>query len=203
MAESRVKICGLTRAEDALCAVEAGASYLGFVFAPSPRRVTAEQILPWLDPLREAVELVGVFRDQDLEFVRRTQELLDLDLVQLHGSERGDEWLELPVRLVAARSVGDAGLDPERFGGLAWAEILDTASAQGGGSGRSFDWELAVEPARRKRIFLAGGLDAENVGQAIDRVRPFAVDVSSGVESAPGVKDPQKLREFCAAVRRS
>lgn len=202
MTEPRIKICGLTRESDAQAAIEAGATYLGFVFAPSPRQVTAHEIRPWLEALRPHAELVGVFRDQTLEFVEDTLEELDLDLVQLHGAEEGSAWMKLPVRSLVARAVAGGSLGPERFGGAAWAEVLDSASAQGGGSGQSFDWSLAVGRARDRRVFLAGGLDASNVATAIELVQPFAVDVSSGVEGKPGLKDHGKLREFCAAVLR-
>ena len=203
MADTRVKICGLTRAQDAEAAVVAGAAYLGFVFAPSPRQVRADSVVAWLDPLREAAELVGVFRDQAIDFVRRTIEELDLDLVQLHGSEEGSQWLELPVRILAVRTVRGESVSPSRFGGSAWAELLDSDSEQGGGSGRGFDWSVAADEARKHRVFLAGGLDPENVEHAIQELHPFAVDLSSGVESSPGIKDPAKMRAFCEAVRRS
>ena len=197
----RVKICGLTRAEDARCALRSGASYLGFIFAESPRRVRPEEIAPWVDELREEAELVGVFRDQTPQEVAQIVEALDLDLVQLHGSESGDAWRQLPVRVIEARAVSEKGVAPSRLQDTAWATLLDSVSQKGGGSGQTFPWRHAVAPAKRNRIFLAGGLTPANVGEAIARVQPFAVDVSSGVESAPGHKDPAKLAAFVQAVR--
>ncbi len=196
----RVKICGLTRPEDAHSALRHGADYLGFVFAESPRRVRAEEILPWLDELREEAELVGVFRDQSLEEVLQAVERLDLDLVQLHGKERGAEWQGLPVRVIEARAVTQARVTPSRLRESSWATLLDSASPQGGGSGQVFPWQRAVALAKRRRVFLSGGLTADNVASAIGQVHPFAVDVSSGVESAPGRKDPDKLAAFLRAV---
>jgi len=200
MKSVRLKICGLTRAEDAQCALRHGADYLGFVFAESPRRVRPEDIRPWLDELRERAELVGVFRDQSYEEVAELVEQLDLDLVQLHGSERGEEWLGLPVRVIEARAVMQARVAPSRLRDSSWATLLDSASPSGGGSGQVFPWQLAVSLAKRRRVFLSGGLTAFNVARAISQVHPFAVDVSSGVESAPGLKDPDKLAAFARAV---
>jgi phosphoribosylanthranilate isomerase len=197
----RVKICGLCRREDALRAVEAGADYLGFVFAPgSPRRVRADDIAPWLDEVRLGAELVGVFRDQEPREVEALVEGLDLDLVQLHGREEGEAWLRLPVRVVEARPVGAVGVAASRLGEAAWADLLDTEDPRGGGTGRSFDWTRAAAVAHHRRIFLAGGLDPGNVAAAVAAVRPFAVDVSSGVEESPGRKDAKALLDFMKAI---
>jgi phosphoribosylanthranilate isomerase len=201
MKQVRVKICGLTSAEDAYCALRHGASYLGFIFAESPRRVYPEDIAPWVDELRQEAELVGVFRDQPPEEVARIVEALDLDLVQLHGSESGEAWRQLPVRLIEARGVSESRVAPSRLQDTAWATLLDSISSAGGGSGQVFPWHHAVALAKRRRVFLAGGLTPSNVGKAIAQVRPFAVDVSSGVESEPGHKDPAKLAAFLQAVR--
>jgi phosphoribosylanthranilate isomerase len=200
MKSVRVKICGLTRAEDAHCALRNGADYLGFVFAESPRRVRPQEILPWLEELREEAELVGVFRNQTREEVARVVEQLDLDLVQLHGSEHGEEWQSLPVRVIEARAVTESRVQPSRLRDTSWATLLDSASPAGGGSGQVFPWHHAMPLAKRRRVFLSGGLTPENVVQAISQVHPFAVDVSSGVESAPGHKDPERLAAFSKAV---
>ena len=194
---TRVKICGITRPEDARCAVEAGADYLGLVLAEnSARTVRAADVASWLEDVRDPAEVVGVFRDQPLDEVLAAIDLLDLDFVQLHGRETGAEWTRLPVRMIEARVVGDR-VPPARFAGAAWAHLLDG----GAGSGRTFDWSLATEMARAERVFLAGGLDPENVTGAVRAVRPFAVDVASGTESVPGVKDPARVRAFVEAVR--
>ena len=194
----RVKICGITRPEDARCAVEAGADFLGLVFAPgSPRRVDLVALESWLEDVRDPAEVVGVFRDQPLEVVLEMVERFDLDFVQLHGREEGDAWKRLPVRMIEARVVHDAGLPPARFPGAAWAHLLDG----GAGSGTGFDHALAVEPARAERVFLAGGLDPSNVAEAVRQVRPFAVDVATGVERSAGEKDHDAVRAFLRAVR--
>jgi phosphoribosylanthranilate isomerase len=193
----KVKICGLTHPEDAAAAVRAGADYLGLVFAESPRRVAAADVEPWLDDVRDRVEIVGVFRNAPPSEVLEIVDRLDLDFVQLHGEERGEAWHALPVRLIETRRVTAEGPAPARFQGVAWAELLD----RGAGSGIPFDWTLATAQARARRTFLAGGLTPENVGEAIRVVGPFAVDVSSGVERAPGRKDPARLQAFLRAVR--
>jgi phosphoribosylanthranilate isomerase len=199
MVESpRVKICGLTNAADMRHAVDAGADYLGLVFAPSPRRVDPADLDAWLDDARGLAELVGVFRDASVEQVVEMVEQFDLDFVQLHGREHGVEWSRLPVRLIEARVVAaSGGLPGPRFPGASWADLLDG----GAGDGKSFDWDLAIPETRARRVFLAGGLRPDNVADAVRRVRPFAVDVSSGVESRPGRKDPQQVAAFVRAAK--
>jgi len=194
---TRIKICGLTRADDMRLAIDEGADYVGLVFADgSPRRVDESGLDEWLESARDGAEVVGVFRDQSLSRVLEIVEHFDLDFVQLHGTEAGDAWKQLPVRLIESRIVGE-GVPAARFAGAAWAQLLDA----GAGSGTSFDWSLAVELARAERVFLAGGLDPQTVGDAVRQVRPFAVDVASGTESAPGIKDPERVRAFIQAVR--
>lgn len=198
----RIKICGLCRPEDMRAAVEAGAHYLGLVFAASsPRTVSVDDVADWLGDARGECETVGVFRDQPAGEVEEIALRLDLDLVQLHGGEEGPTWRRLPVRMIEAQVIepGMDALPAPRLEGVAWARLLDS----GAGSGRVFDWSLAEGAARAERLFLAGGLDPENVEEAIRRVVPFAVDVSSGVESSPGRKDPQKIQRFVEAVRRA
>lgn len=196
--DCRVKICGLVRPRDVRDAVDAGADYLGFVFAPgSPRRVVAAELGAFLEDLRGDCEVVGVFRDQALEEVLECVERFDLDFVQLHGSEHGAAWRALPVRLIEARVVEGSEVAASRFAGAAWAHLLDA----GAGSGTTFEWALAAPIARAERVFLAGGLNPANVADAIAAVRPFAVDVASGVEVRPGEKDPELLRAFVRNVR--
>lgn len=194
---TRIKICGLTRAEDMAHAVRSGADYVGLVFADgSPRRVETSTLGDWLEEARGDAEVVGVFRDQSLQQVIEAIDRFDLDFVQLHGEESGEEWARLPVRMIEGRIVGDDVPDA-RFAGAAWAHLLDG----GAGSGRTFDWGLVTELARAERIFLAGGLDAQNVSAAVRTVRPFAVDVASGTERVAGVKDPDRVVAFIEAVR--
>lgn len=194
----RVKICGITSREDAAHAVACGADYLGFVFVDSPRRADPAQVGRWLDAVRGSAEVVGVFRDAPVAEVRRVIEALDLDLVQLHGAEQGVAWLELPVRVIEARAVLDETVPPSRLQGGAWADLLDSGA---GGTGRPFDWRLAAPMARGRRLFLAGGLNPDNVAMAIQAVRPFAVDVASGVEARPAHKDPALVARFIEAAR--
>jgi indole-3-glycerol phosphate synthase/phosphoribosylanthranilate isomerase len=206
-----VKVCGITSVEDALLAARAGADAVGLVFWPgSPRRVdleTARRISAALPPF---VLRVGVFVDAPREELVRTSEAVRLDVLQLHGEEPPEDLAGLPRRIVKAVRVGPGfGLDSAlRYEGAADGILLDTRlpgpDAAPGGTGATFDWSLARE-VREKVSFLmlAGGLTAENVGRALTAVRPDAVDVSSGVESAPGRKDPAKVRAFLDAVARA
>ncbi len=212
----RVKICGLTNVEDALAAVEAGADAIGLVFAKSRRQIDvaeARRIMAGLPPF---VTAVGLFADAPVEQVRRTAEQLGLHVVQLHGNESLDQVAELqPIRVIKAIGMGGADsveqvgrfLGGHRPGNLA-AVLLDTMTQGGfGGTGQSFDWSLAAKlPAEGEDlppVILAGGLTAENVAEAVRLVKPYAVDVSSGVEAGPGLKDHAKMKQFVLAARRA
>ncbi len=197
----RVKVCGITNLDDALAAVQAGADALGFIFAPSPRRVTpqtARRIIAALPPL---VQTVGVFVNQSLERVRRLRSWCGLHWVQLHGDESPDYARRLGRGVIKTLAVGRTPpQDWERFAGTAL--LLDTWTPQArGGSGQSFDWRLAAPLARCRPVILAGGLDPDNLPRAVAAVRPYAVDVCSGVEQSPGRKDHAKLREFIALAK--
>ena len=201
---TRVKICGITRREDAQLAVKLGAVALGFNFyLPSPRYVlpaSARDILRKLPPL---VTAVGVFADEtnDAQVASAAQEA-GVAVVQLHGPRFPPlDWALANFRLIRAVAV-DGGFRPETLQELrADAFLLDAFDAKLlGGTGRPFDWRLARAANNFGTIILAGGLTPENVGEAIREVRPFAVDVASGVESEPGRKDSAKLRAFFAAV---
>jgi phosphoribosylanthranilate isomerase len=201
-----VKVCGLTTPEDAAAVAEAGADAAGFVFWPgSPRAVepaAAARIARALPPF---VLRVGVFVDASPDLLRRTADEVGLDLLQLHGGEQPSALAGLPRRALKAVRVG-TGFVPEdalRFEGHAAGILLDTRSDRApGGTGEAFDWSLARAVRERASfLVLAGGLASANVAAAIRALRPDAVDVSSGVESAPGRKDPQRIREFVAAVR--
>jgi phosphoribosylanthranilate isomerase len=204
-ARARVKICGLTRAEDAVAAVDAGADFLGFVLSRSVRRVRVTEATRIIEAVRATgrpVECVGVFVDEPLTVVEAAREALGLDRVQLHGSESPEACAALGEQRVikAFRPAPGERPEVERFG--AWAILLDGRHPRkAGGAGVLADWDVAAELAANRRLFLAGGLTVENVEEAIRRVRPFAVDVSSGVESSPGVKDASLVRGFIAAVR--
>lgn len=200
----RVKICGIRRLEDALLATELGASAIGFVFWPSsPRFVDpyrARSIVAALPPL---VTTVGVFVDQPQEHVSGVARLLGLGAVQLHGQESPQSYQDEAQRTIkAVPVVADRDCLPDVKAVPARATVLLDAHdpVKRGGTGRTIDWRQAAAAARVRRIILSGGLNADNVRAAIDAVRPYAVDVSSGVESSPGVKDPGKLRALFAVL---
>ncbi|BAU47297.1 N-(5'-phosphoribosyl)anthranilate isomerase [Sulfurifustis variabilis] len=201
---TRVKICGITRVEDARAAADAGADAIGLVFDPdSPRCVTLEQALAIINSVPPFVTVVGLFVDSPVERVRAVLERARLGLVQFHGAETPEQCrLYGRPYVKAIRMRGGVNLHAEeRRYADATGLVLDTyVPGQSGGSGRAFDWGL-VPGDLHKPVILAGGLHADNVGDAIRRVRPAAVDVSSGVESAKGIKDPHKIAAFIRAVR--
>lgn len=193
-----VKICGTTSEEDALLAVAVGADAVGFVFAPSPRQVAPSRVADIVSRLPQGVLTVGVFRDETPERVVETVHRARLKAAQLHGHETIDQvrWVAERIPTIKAFPAGDPMLRrAAEFG--APMVLLDGPSP---GSGRVFDWRLA-EDVPVSRVILAGGLTPANVAQAISTVRPWGVDVVSGVESAPGHKDPRKLRAFVAAAK--
>ena len=192
----RVKICGITSVEDAEAATRLGADALGFVFAPSPRRVTPDQARRIIGGLRPLVLTVGVFVCAEAEEMMEMKRYCGLDVLQLHGDESEETAARLVGRVFKALKVGRNG--PPRGGCYPSAVLLlDTESARAsGGTGRTFDWSSAAELARERPIILAGGLTPENVRQAIEAVQPYAVDVSSGVEIEPGRKDHDKVARF-------
>lgn len=198
----KVKICGITNSEDALAAVEWGADALGFVFAPSPRQVTAEQVAKIVAQLPPFICKVGVFVDSSPEIVWETLSACGLDLAQLHGSE-SPEWCEaLFPKVVKAFRVKDESVLPLLPRYKASAYLLDSyEAARQGGTGRTFSWDIARRATQYGPIILSGGLTPENVLQAIRLVQPYAVDVSSGVESSPGKKDRNKLRLFLKTAK--
>lgn len=198
----RVKICGLTRDRDVEAAVAAGADAVGFVFTSSPRCISSETALRLCSYVPEGVLRVGLFLDQDRSEIDRVINSVSLDVLQFHGSETEQEccvfglpWLKA-VAMENAESAKRAESDYPAAMGL----LLDShTTGKRGGSGKVFDWSLSRPVA--KPVWLAGGLNAANVGQAIRIVRPFAVDVSSGVEVAPGIKEESRVRAFIRAVR--
>jgi phosphoribosylanthranilate isomerase len=202
--KTRVKICGITSVADGLAAAEAGADMIGLMFyEKSPRRLTLAQAAEISRALPPFVLRVGVFVNPAAATVTRAIAECGLNLLQFHGDEDSDFCTQFGVMSVKALRVRDAeSLRPlEQFHTDAGG--LDACSPAGlGGTGETFNWELAVAAKKfGKPIFLAGGLTPENVADAVRQVRPFAVDVSSGVESAPGKKDAAKVRAFIEAVR--
>lgn len=199
----KVKICGITNLEDALMAVEAGADALGFVFfSGSPRCISPDQAAVIIRRLPPFVQTVGLFVNEEPATVNLVADRCGLDLVQLHGDETPDYCIAVRRRIIKAFRVKAAssldGLSNYRVA----ASLLDAWSpAAHGGTGTTFNWDIAASAAASQAIILAGGLTPENVAGAIAAVRPYAVDVSSGVESAPGKKDNGKLIDFIRAVR--
>jgi len=212
----RVKICGITRPEGARAAAEAGADAIGLVFAESPRRVTPAEagvivraLPPWVAP-------VGVFVDESPAVIRDLAAEVGLAAVQLHGDEPPETLAELGrlkvVKVFRVASEEDLAAarqwrkQSERLGRLPDAYLVDARVAGGpkGGTGRPADWRLAARMISEgfRPLILSGGLGPDNVAEAIAAVRPWGVDGSSGLETAPGVKSPQKIREFVEAVRR-
>ncbi|HET9180099.1 MAG TPA: phosphoribosylanthranilate isomerase [Terriglobia bacterium] len=202
---TRIKVCGITRLEDALLAVELGAEALGFNFyRPSPRYIdsaTARAIIQSLPPF---VTAVGVYANEtEMDRVTAIAQEAGVGVIQLHGPRFPDfDGLPTAYPLIRAVAVGD-GFKAESLSNLrANGFLLDACHPNlSGGTGKSFDWEVAREANRYGTIIVAGGLNPGNVGRAIQTVRPFAVDVASGVESGPGQKDSALLRAFFAAVR--
>ena len=203
-----MKVCGITSVQDALMTAESGADGVGFVFwRRSPRFVEARAARRIADKLPASILRVGVFVDASAPDLARAAEDAGLDVLQLHGSEPPDTLRGLPRTVWKALRVGDgfAPVDALRYEGRAAGILLDTqAGGMPGGSGQTFDWSVAREVRKRASfLILAGGLTPANVARAIEAVRPDAVDVSSGVESAPGRKDAAKVRAFVEAVRRA
>ncbi|MEY4387333.1 MAG: hypothetical protein RLY20_2616 [Verrucomicrobiota bacterium] len=200
----KVKICGITSVEDAQAAIVSGADLLGFVFYDqSPRHVTVEQAAVIARVVPPHVVRVGLFVNAPEELVSEAMSACQLQLLQFHGDETPEYCRQFPAMSMKAFRVKDAGTIqtlPE-FPTDAW--LLDAfVPGQRGGTGHAFNWQLALEAVKLGRpIFLAGGLAPENVAEAVRAVRPFGVDVSSGVESAPGKKDHAKVRAFIQAAK--
>jgi phosphoribosylanthranilate isomerase len=205
--EPRVKICGITSAGDARLAVKAGADALGFNFyRPSPRYIEPRAAARIIARLPKRVAKVGIFVDEPAETIRRIADTVGLDVVQLHGNERPFRVRQVAAFLPVIKAFRvRPGFPPARLTRYpeAAAFLLDGyRPGLQGGTGMRFDWNLARRAARYGTIVLAGGLRPENVVEAISSVRPYAIDVCSGVESQPGKKDPKKLRELMRQVKR-
>ena len=206
-----IKICGVTLPDDAARVAAAGVEYIGINFWPKSRRYLDPSRAPMIAAAARAagpIKVVGVFVDADRDELAAIAAQVPLDIVQLHGDESPEHVGEIAraTACTAWKSLAMGGAE-DLDGFAAWPVehiVLDTPSAGRGGSGKTFDWSLAIEAHRRypaRRFLLAGGLDPDNVASAIASVAPWGVDVASGVEAAPGVKDPDKLAAFVAAVR--
>jgi phosphoribosylanthranilate isomerase len=202
--EVRVKICGITRLADAQLAVELGADALGFNFWPRSKRycrpAVARQIIQKLPPL---VSAVAVFVNQSRREIERICSAVGPSALQLHGNESPEFCQGFPWPVIKAIAVNG----PESLRACeayqVSAFLMDTPSRSFGGSGRTFPWKVLAAWGDSRPILLAGGLTAENVRRAVQLVRPYGVDVASGVESAPGIKSPKKMARFIAAAKRA
>lgn len=202
MSRVLVKICGLTREEDVISAVDCGADAIGFVFTKSPRQITIETATRLAGLVPAGVLRIGLFLNQNRPEIEKVINAVTLDVLQFHGNETEMDCLgfDLPwLKAVAMTDIGSAR-QAEKDYPSAKGLLLDSHTPGGqGGSGKVFDWSL-IRPLSIP-VWLAGGLTEVNVAEAIKMVRPYAVDVSSGVESAPGIKDPNKMAAFIKAVR--
>ena len=195
-----VKICGITSEADALLSVSLGASAVGFIFAPSPRQVSVQLAGDIAKRLPEHVLTVGVFRDEAPQRIVEAVRVAGLGAAQMHGHETAEEtkWVRarVPMVIKAFRAGDRAIMRFEDFG----ADFL-LVDGENPGSGQVFDWRLAEGVTDPKRMIVSGGLRADNVAQAVAHLRPGGVDVASGVEAAPGHKDPLLLRSFIVNAR--
>jgi phosphoribosylanthranilate isomerase len=202
--KTRVKICGITNLADAQAAVEAGADAIGFIFyEKSPRFVSLQTAAAISKQLPPFVIRVGVFVDAGADFVLRAASEAGLTMLQFHGGEPPEFCTQFGLMSMKAFRIRDEKSLAELPNYQTDAYLLDAYSSTTlGGTGEKFNWDLAVEAQKfGKPVFLAGGMTPENVGEAVKKVRPFGVDVSSGVESAPGKKDAAKVKAFIQAVR--
>lgn len=203
---TQVKVCGITRFEDAALAARCGAAWVGFVFWPeSPRFVAPAAAADILAALPPHVTGVGVFVDQTVEEVNTIAASVGLGAVQLHGDEPAAACARCNRRVIkAVRLTADSTPDVVDSVWLDATVLLDAFDPiRMGGTGRQVDWTVAARIARRHRTILSGGLRAENVSEALRRVAPYGLDVSSGVETRPGIKDPERMLAFFEAVTAS
>ncbi len=193
----KVKICGITRSDDAIFACDYGADALGFVFYnKSPRYITPERAGSIIKKLPPSIEKVGVFVNESPDRINNIIENTGLTTVQLHGEELPEFMKAIKAPVIRAVRIRDKDDIKIMVQYSVTAFLLDSFTQNYGGSGRRFDWDIAIEAKKFGRIILSGGLTPENVAEAIRIVQPWGVDVSSGVELKPGVKDREKVREF-------
>lgn len=199
-----IKICGITNPKDALNAVALGVQALGFIFAPSPRQVNPDTAREIILHLPRSIHRVGVFVDEKVEEVKRIAHFCGLSMVQLHGQETPEYCREIALPVIKAFRVRDArsleGIEKYAFTRI----LLDAWSDErAGGTGKAFSWEIARKVRPEGDYILSGGLNPSNVGEAIRRLHPMGVDVGSGVEKSPGLKDGLKMKDFVEAVRKA
>ena len=203
---TRVKICGITRLEDAQAAIAAGADALGFVFyAKSPRAVTIEQAATIISQLPAFVTTVALFVDASADFVESVINETAIDLLQFHGDESPEfcsAFARPYIKALRMRPEMDLSLAIETYGSAQGVLLDSYTPGTPGGTGETFDWSR-IPAHHASKIILAGGLDSANVAQAIAQVKPYAVDVSGGVEAAKGIKDVEKINRFLNEVYRA
>jgi phosphoribosylanthranilate isomerase len=201
----KVKICGITDPHDASVAVELGADSLGFIFAPSPRQVTPEEVRTIVITLPPFVKTVGVFIDEDLATIKQIIDFCGLDLVQLHGDESPEMCHELLPRSIKAFRVRDESSVSAigTYQGSIKAVLFDSHSEEKrGGTGKTFDWNLAMKGKEMGMpVILSGGLTPSNIQEAILSVKSYAVDVNSGVETSPGRKSLILMKKLMETIR--
>ena len=200
----RIKICGITNFDDAMAAVDYGTDALGFVFfKQSPRYITYKKAAAIIEKLPPCVTTIGVFVDESPGQIEKTAAMSGIDVVQLHGNEPPQKMACSRRIIKAIRVKSLESLDPLiHFKDWVSAFLLDTYTPDiFGGTGQIFNWDIAVEAKRYGRIILAGGLTPDNIAEAVRRVRPYGVDVSSGVEAEKGKKDHDKLKLFIKRAR--
>ena len=203
---TEIKICGITNLDDALAAAEAGADALGFIFySRSPRCITPEQAQEIIAGLPRGIAKVGVFVNDDLERIEGIVGICGLDFIQLHGDETPDYCRRFPASTVIKAFSPRSAADLKRAADYPVRAILVDAFAPGlyGGTGKTSNWELARAIGEHCPLILSGGLNSANIEEAIATVSPDAVDINSGVESAPGRKDHYKINEIIEMIRRS
>ena len=204
---TRIKVCGITGKEDARAAVAAGADGLGFIFVKqSPRAVDPDMVRAITAELPPFVNSIGVFCDEELEVVEEIINYCQLTTVQLHGAESPEYCKKISCPVIKSFALRTESQSEElaAYSGVVSGFLLDTYRADmAGGTGMVFDWNLVEQIQPPGPIILAGGLNPENVGEAIRQVKPFAVDVNSGVEYQPGRKDTDKLKSFADEVRKA
>jgi phosphoribosylanthranilate isomerase len=201
----RIKICGITNVHDALAAADYGADAVGFVlYKSSPRYIDTKAVKNIISQLPPFVTTVGVFADTDERDIRAIVEDCGLDVIQLQGDEPADLCRRLGGRVIKAIRIRDKFSLNRMIPYKVRAFVLDTyREGQLGGTGETFDWSLATEAKKFGKIILAGGLTPENIRQAIEQVRPYGVDVSTGVEERLGKKDPSKLKVFIETAKKA
>jgi phosphoribosylanthranilate isomerase len=205
---TKLKICGLTREDDALFAADQGADFLGFIFVPTtPRFIEPERAAAIAGRIRENREnppkIVGVFRDSSSEYVKEIAALVGLDAAQLHGNETDEDVQAMDMPVIKTFRVADTLPDTTAHPTAEWLLFDTFDERRPGGTGRRFDWSLLALYPRSKPFFLSGGIGPDNVAAAISLVRPDGIDLSSSIESEPGVKDHEKMRQFFERVKRA